>query len=123
LDGEWQFAYDDQERWSDPQAVVFDRTIRVPFPPESEASGIGDRGFHPVCWYLKRTVLPSEYTGERVLLHFGAVDYEATVWVNGQLVAQHRGGHTPFYADITVALAGAGQLEIIVRVRDDPHDL
>jgi beta-galactosidase/beta-glucuronidase len=123
LDGEWRFAFDDHARWTDPNAVVFDRTICVPYPPESEASGIGDRGFHPVCWYRKHMTLPSDYRGECLLLHFGAIDYEAKVWVNGHLVAEHRGGHTPICADITTALAGNEQLEIIVRAADDPHDL
>jgi beta-galactosidase/beta-glucuronidase len=123
LDGEWEFAYDDDARWSSPSDVSFDRTIRVPFPPESEASGIGDRGFHPVCWYRKRVTLAREQPDERLLLHFGAVDYEAKVWVNGQLVVEHRGGHTPFSADITPAIGGALRFEIVVRALDDPHDL
>jgi hypothetical protein len=59
----------------------------------------------------------------RVLLHFGAVDYLAQVWVNGHFVARHEGGHTPFQADITHALQGAGLQTITVNVEDDPLDL
>lgn len=111
LCGEWQFSFDDD---------VFDRTITVPFPPESSASGIGDTGFHPVVWYRRRfTVEPG---ADRVLLHFGAVDYRATVWVNGQLVAEHEGGHTPFHADITAALRPGDQL-VVVRAEDQPTDV
>lgn len=123
LDGEWEFVFDDESRWFEPEAVVFDRTIRVPFPPESEASGIADGGFHPVCWYRKRLAIAPEYARERLLLHFGAVDYEAKVWVNGQPVIDHRGGHTPFSADISCALVGNDQIEIVVRAADDPLDL
>lgn len=126
LDGTWQFAFDDDERWTTPEQVVFDRQIIVPYPPESGASGIAERGFHPVCWY--RTVVDLERAdrgsrGARVLLHFGAVDYAARVWVNGVLVVEHEGGHTPFSADITDALAGRDRFDVVVRASDDPHDL
>ncbi len=128
LCGSWQFAYDDTdagigERWVE-RPEVFDRTITVPFPPESRASGIGDPSHHPVVWY-RRTfrVEPVERRG-RLLLHFGAVDYSARVWVNGRLVAQHEGGHTPFSADITPVLReGAEEQVIVVRAEDQPRDL
>ena len=108
LGGPWGFAYDDgdvglDECWferSDP----FDRTVMVPFPPESSASGIGDPGYHPVVWYRRTVqVAPADRRGQ-LMLHFGAVDYRADVWVNGRLVARHEGGHTPFSADIAPVL-------------------
>lgn len=125
LNGQWQFAYDDAdagigERWQD-DAGRFDRTITVPFPPESEMSGIGDTGFHPVLWY-RRTFTASAGTG-RLLLHFGAVDYRAHVWVNGDLVATHEGGHTPFSADITASLKASGEQVVVVRAEDQPLDI
>ncbi|MDQ3856611.1 MAG: glycoside hydrolase family 2, partial [Chloroflexota bacterium] len=127
LCGSWQFAYDDSnsglsQRWMD-REDVFDRTITVPFPPESEASGIADRGFHPVVWY-RRTFRTPAGPHERLMLHFGAVDYAASVWVNGRFVAQHEGGHTPFSADITAALEdpSADQV-VVVRAEDQPGDL
>jgi len=123
LDGAWQFAFDDDGRWTRPEAVVFDREIRVPYPPESTASQIGDPRFHPVCWYRTTIdVLPAE-RGGRVLVHFGAVDYAAKVWANGQLIVEHAGGHTPFTADITQVLGDQGRVELIVRAADDPADL
>jgi len=126
LAGPWDFAYDDQdvglrEKWQD-RPEVFDRTIVVPFPPESAASGIGDRGFHRVLWY-HRTFQPDRDADGRLLLHFGAVDHSASVWVNGQLVAVHEGGHTPFTADVTEALLDGGEQHLVVRAEDDPHDL
>jgi len=126
LSGEWAFAYDDDDRgrrdgWvGDPSA--FPRTITVPFPPESRCSGIGDQGFHPVVWY-RRDFECAPAPGGRVLLHFGAVDYRATVWVNGQHVAEHEGGHTPFRADITQVLRADGPQAVVVRAEDLPHDL
>lgn len=121
LDGTWQFAFDPDARWSHPAQATFDRTIVVPYPPESRASTVGDLGFHPVCWYRRDIEVPPHGAGERVLVHFGAVDYQARVWANGELVAEHRGGHTPFVADITAG--GHGQLVLVVRAVDDPLDL
>jgi beta-galactosidase/beta-glucuronidase len=126
LNGQWQFAYDDDrrgiaERWQD-DASRFDREITVPFPPESEMSGIGDTGFHPVLWY-RRSFAAHAVEGERLLLHFGAVDYRAEVWVNGDLVASHEGGHTPFVADITASLSASGEQIVVVRAEDIPTDV
>lgn len=123
LDGPWLFGYDDQGRWRQPADVTFDREIQAPFPPESIASGIQDQGFHPVVWYQRHETRQPQDTGERLLLHFGAVDYEAMVWVNGKLVATHRGGHTPFSADITEAVGSKNSFTITVRAEDQPQDL
>jgi len=123
LNGPWQFAYDDAGAWKKPDQVVFDREILVPFAPESIKSGIGDTGSHPVVWYSRRIKLDQEERKGRLLLHFGAVDYYAKVWVNGQLVAEHRGGHTPFSADITEAIGNTEALEIAVRAEDNPKNL
>ncbi|NHC15928.1 glycoside hydrolase family 2 protein [Motilibacter deserti] len=126
LCGDWAFAYDDagtgvEQGWPE-RAEPFDRTIRVPFPPESPASGIGDPGFHPVVWY-RRAFSRSLAPGNRLLLHFGAVDYRASVWVNGHLVATHEGGHTPFSADVTPVLVDGEQQHVVVRAEDRPLDL
>ena len=123
LDGDWGFAYDDDdvgidERWMRTDAP-FTRTIRVPYPPESPASGISDPGIHQVVWYRRGLELHAR-PGHRTLLHFGAVDYRAQVWVNGSEVAEHHGGHSPFSADITAALDDAGHQVIVVRAEDRP---
>jgi beta-galactosidase/beta-glucuronidase len=81
-----------------------------------------DPGFHSVVWYQRRFNIPEAWQRQRVVLHFGAVDYLAQVWVNGQLVIEHEGGHTPFSADITDVLVAGEQL-ITVRAADDPLDL
>jgi beta-galactosidase/beta-glucuronidase len=122
LNGIWRFRYDDERRLAGPQDI--DRwplEITVPFPPESNASGIGDPGFHEVCWYERDFDLHPG--NERVILRFGAVDYSARVWVNGVLAASHEGGHTPFYADITHMLDASGRQTVTVRAEDDPSDL
>lgn len=125
LCGTWQFAHDDANRgldarWQD-HAEPFTQQIVVPFPPESEMSGIGDTGFHPIVWY-RRTFAAVQNFGERLILHFGAVDYSARVWVNGQLVATHEGGHSPFSADITTALTADVEQVVVVRAEDQPLD-
>ncbi|MDQ6613075.1 MAG: glycoside hydrolase family 2, partial [Gemmatimonadota bacterium] len=122
LNGTWQFAYDDEHRYREPDDIKsYPREILVPFPPESEASGIGDRGFHDACWYRREFEYDAD--GQRALLHFGAVDYFAMVWVNGDHVVTHEGGHTPFTADITASLNTNGPQVVVVRVYDDPAEL
>ena len=126
LSGPWGFGYDDANegldgRWFE-QPARFDRTITVPFCPESKLSGINDKGYHPYLWYRK-TFTERPPQGGRLLLHFGAVDYSAHVWVNGQLVATHQGGHSPFSADITAALTPEGEQVIVVRAEDQPLDM
>jgi beta-galactosidase/beta-glucuronidase len=126
LNGPWQFAFDDHDagllgRWH--IEGPFDRTINVPFAPETELSGINEKGFHPVLWYRRSFVTPALGQGERLLLHFGAVDYRARVWVNGELVAIHEGGNTPFAADITASLTPGAEQVIVVRAEDQPTDI
>ncbi|MFB9329189.1 glycoside hydrolase family 2 protein [Paenibacillus aurantiacus] len=127
LNGTWEFEFDDaragnREGWHD-RKTPFSRTIQVPFSFESELSGIGDPGFHDVVWYRRKLEVPAHYAGKRVVLHFGAVDYEAQVWVNGRLVASHEGGHTPFQADITDALRTDGDNVLVVRAEDYGTDV
>jgi len=122
LNGPWRFAYDDDRRFAHPADVEhWQHTIEVPFPPESKASGVHDRGFHPCCWY-ERDFDHAPDDG-RTVLRFGAVDYAAKVWVNGHLATTHEGGHTPFSADITALLDPGGRQRVTVMVIDDPHDL
>jgi hypothetical protein len=124
LDGPWQFAFDDGRHLDRaPEGAEWTHTIRVPFAPESAKSGVHDQGFHQGCWYEREVDLAPARPGERVRLHFGAVDYEARVWVNGQLVGSHRGGHTPFSFDVTSVLRADGQQTITVHAVDDPFDL
>jgi len=126
LDGPWRFAFDAAARFRVPVDVdQWPLTIQVPFAPECERSGIADQTFHRACWYEREFELyPATLAaGQRVLLHFGAVDYHARVWVNDVPVVEHEGGHTPFHADITFALNASGTQRVTVWAEDDPHDL
>ncbi len=124
LNGPWRFTFDDEYRYRLPQDIKhWPLTIEVPFAPESKRSGIGDTGFHTFCWYERDFEFALPPGGGRVILHFGAVDYSARVWVNGSPVVQHEGGHTPFSADITRVLDPSGRQRVTVQVQDDPHDL
>jgi hypothetical protein len=122
LNGTWRFRYDDARQFSRPDEIhEWPLDILVPYPPESRASGVGDRGFHRACWYQRDFFLP--VADERVILRFGAVDYAARVWVNGGLAVTHEGGHTPFSVDVTELLEASGRQSITVLAEDDPHDL
>ncbi|WP_260411070.1 glycoside hydrolase family 2 protein [Cohnella xylanilytica] len=125
LNGEWEFEFDDRDQgiaagWH--RSRSFSRRIRVPFCYQSELSGIGTSEFHDTVWYRRFFTLPENNADRRWIAHFGAVDYEAKVWVNGRLVASHEGGHTPFSADITFAVK-AGENEIVVRAQDYSRDV
>ena len=87
--------------WTSPAEVQWDREIRVPFAPEAPESGVGVTSFFRSCWYRRVIAVPPLGEGERWLLHFGAVDYECTVWVDGRAVGHHVGGYTPFTVDLT----------------------
>ncbi|PZV07626.1 MAG: glycoside hydrolase family 2 [Leptolyngbya sp.] len=122
LNGMWKFTYDDEGKCTRPSDISdWGQSIEVPFAPESIRSGIHDTGFHPNCWYERSFEIDAK--DQRVLLHFGAVDYRTRVWVNGQFMIDHEGGHTPFSMDITAVLQPDGQQTVTVWAEDDPHDL
>lgn len=123
LNGEWDFALGVDPTILLPGEVAFDRRIVVPFAPETQSSGINDQGFHRACWYRRRVEVGNLPKSHRFVLHFGAVDYEATVFVDGRCVGQHEGGYTPFSIDVTDWIRGQEEFELCVRVLDDPHDL
>lgn len=127
LTGPWEFGIGaPRGRAAD---VVFDRTIIVPFPPESAASGLGEESVLHSVWYRRQfgaaelAEAGRRNASDRIMLHFGAVDWETTVWVNGSVVATHRGGQTPFSADISEFVRSDQPNEIIVHAIDDPEDV
>lgn len=121
LNGPWEFEFDfgcsavERRLW---EKERFDREILVPFCPESRLSGIGYTDFINGVAYRKNFELSQEELSGRVLLHFGAVDYEASVYVNGTLVGSHKGGYTSFSFDITKHVA-PGPNTLFVAVKDD----
>lgn len=125
LNGLWEFEFDDEnigleEGWSS-CGRHFDESIVVPFCFESPLSGIGDHRFHPQVWYRREFQIPAGWDRRRILLHFGAVDYRASVWINGQFAGEHEGGHTPFKFEITSLLTDEVNT-IVIRVEDPPSD-
>ncbi|MEU3512303.1 sugar-binding domain-containing protein [Streptomyces longwoodensis] len=123
LNGTWQFETDRSdsglERGLTGRALA--DTITVPFCPESALSGIGDTDFLEAVWYRRTVTVPADWAGSRVLLHFGAVDHDTTVWVNGVEVARHRGGFTPFTADLDGVAEPGAEATVVVRARDSRH--
>jgi hypothetical protein len=116
LNGLWDYAIVDRTA---AQPSQWDGQILVPFPVESALSGV----MKPVTekqklWYHREFRVPAAWKGQRVLLHFGAVDWEATVWVNGKELGTHRGGYDGFSFDITEALQPSGEQQVVVAVWD-----
>jgi len=122
LNGEWQFAIDPLKTGvalGCKSGVELPLQITVPFCPESKLSRLGRTEFLDAVWYRRKFTVNKELRGRRLLLHLGAVDYDATVWVNGKKVAHHKGGYTPFSADITNAVNMDGENEVVVYAVDD----
>ncbi len=121
LNGDWDFDFDfdlsgRQRGWH--RAPELRRHITVPFCPESRLSGIGHTDFMAAVWYRRQIEIPEAWCNGRVRLHFGAVDYECSAWVNGEAVGRHLGGSSSFHFDITEALS-SGDNELVVEARDD----
>jgi len=116
LNGLWEYAIRHKD---EPQPKNFDGKILVPFPIESALSGVMKRvGEENRLWYRRTFEISPAWAGKRILLHFGAVDWQATVWVNGKELGTHRGGYDPFTFDITDALKDSGMQEIVISVWD-----
>lgn len=114
LNGLWNYAI----RPLGEEPAQFDGQILVPFAVESSLSGVGKRlGAGNELWYERTFIVPSKWNGKRVLLHFGAVDWKADVWVNDVCVGTHTGGYTPFEFDVTEVLE-KGNNDLKVRVWD-----
>ncbi len=128
LNGDWEFEVDRADTGLERGLLErsLNSMILVPFAPESTASGVGLTDFLNAVWYRRSVELPPAWAGRRVLLNFGAVDHDATVWVNGVEVGRHRGGFSSFGFDITDALMTDTPITvttavITVRARD-PRD-
>lgn len=97
----------------------YDKKILVPFPIESAISGVMEKSDEQCYWYRRTVVIPESMKGKNILLHFGAVDWETVVYVNGTKVGTHTGGYDPFSFDITSALKEGGEQEITVYIYDN----
>jgi len=122
LNGPWEFLFDDEDRGvllGYQRKFPSARTIEVPFAYETKRSGIHCTDQHDIVWYKREFSLTD--VSKRTLLHFGAVDYRAEVYVNGLHAGTHEGGHTSFSLDITDFVKSDNTL--VVRVHDDMTDL
>ena len=124
LNGSWEFEVDAGD--SGLERGLRERplagTITVPFAPESELSGVENTDFLEAVWYRREVTIPADWSDvaddTHVLLHFGAVDHDTTVWVNGTEVVRHRGGFTPFTADLFGVAEPGDTVTVVVRARD-----
>ena len=119
LNGLWQYQPGTGAGEAMPSGKL-SKSILVPFAVESALSGVMEA--HDRLWYRRKFTVPSSWKGEHVLLHFGAVDYESEVFVNGKSLGVHTGGYDPFSYDVTADLKGAGEQELTVRVYDPTDD-
>jgi len=122
LNGAWTFAFDFGK--SGPAAGLadstgFDREITVPFCPESKLSGVGHTDFIEAMWYHRSIDIPAAWAGRRILLHFGGVDYESEVFIDGRSAGVHFGGTVSFTHDITALVTPGKPHNLVVRVFDD----
>lgn len=113
LNGEWDFSFEED---------IFDQKIIVPYTYLCELSGINDHDFHDIVWYRKRVLFKRKIKNSRFILHFGAIDHTADIWIDSDHVCHHEGGNTPIDIDITDSLEGGDEHEIIVRAFDDSFD-
>ena len=119
LNGVWEYQ-PGKEGDALPAGQKLSGEILVPFPVESALSGVMEH--HDRLWYRRQFTVPADWKGKRTLLHFGAVDFESEVFVNGQSAGVHKGGYLPFSYDVTPLLKGDGPQELIVRVFDPTDD-
>lgn len=121
LNGVWEFEMDQAKEGEEKKFYTrkhLDGTITVPFCPESKLSGVGHTGFLECVWYRRALEIPPQWEGKEILLHFGAVDYHAKVYINGQKAGEHKGGYTPFCVNITPFLQKTGN-SVTVCAYDD----
>jgi hypothetical protein len=128
LSGEWEFDFDPQdkgvrEEWFAPGKHAFSQRIVVPYPWESELSGIKRPDYRGVAWYHRKTAAPTGMRGKRIFIIFGAVDWRADVWVDGRKLGSHENGYIPFEIDLTQVLGDGKEHDLIVRAEDrvDPE--
>nr|WP_026930816.1 sugar-binding domain-containing protein [Glycomyces tenuis] len=121
LNGPWEFEIDRADTGIERglRERPLEGTITVPFAPESALSGVEDTDFLHAVWYRRELTVPESWAGRRTLLHFGAVDHDATVWVNGREHGRHRGGFTPFTVDLGHL---RGTATVVVRARDSRRE-
>jgi len=116
LNGIWQFTLQHKDSL---HPEKYERQIMVPFPVESMLSGVGIKVQpNEKMWYKRKFYIPDDWSYRYILLHFGAIDWEANIYINGKKAGTHRGGYAPFMLDITFYLKEKGMQELVVEVWD-----
>lgn len=122
LNGQWSYTFDFARSGMDRElfrSEGFDGQITVPFAPQSELSGVGFTDFIPEMWYQRSLEIPADWDGKRILLHFGAVDYIASIYIDGKIAGRHWGGSSSFTIDITRLVSAGKTHNMVIRVEDD----
>ncbi|NLZ63079.1 MAG: beta-glucuronidase [Lentisphaerae bacterium] len=122
LNGWWSYRFDFGQSgiaqgWQ--HSTGFEQQILIPFAPESELSGVAYRDFIPAIFYHRIIVIPPEWSGSRILLHFGAVDQIATIYIDGQEISRHYGGSSSFTVDLTESVRPGVEHHLVVQAVDD----
>jgi hypothetical protein len=128
LNGAWDFDFDpdgvgEKENWFETGRHKWSQKIVVPFPWESELSGIQKPAYRGVGWYHRKISAPRDWKGKRIVLIFGAVDWAARVWLDGKSIGSHENGYLPFEIEVTDALSDGREHDLVVRAEDrvDPE--
>lgn len=124
LNGKWTYEFDFGQSGTNPGRELFNskgfaKTIIVPFCPESSLSGVGYKDFIPAMWYHRKLSIPADWSGKKVFLNFGAVDYESEIYINGKSVAYNAGGSASFSVDLSRFVEAGRTYDLVVRVKDD----
>jgi beta-galactosidase/beta-glucuronidase len=122
LNGEWSYRLDPGRSGGErgfPESKGFEGRIMVPFCPESRLSGAAHTDFIEMMWYHREIAVPAGWGGKMILLHFGGVDYECTVYLDGKEAGRHVGGVSPFTVDLTGRAVPGNTHDLVVEVRDD----
>ncbi|MBN2389115.1 MAG: beta-glucuronidase [Anaerolineae bacterium] len=122
LNGPWTYTFDFGKSGVQrgfANSTGFDGSITAPFCPESPLSGVNHKDFIEMLWYQRTLAIPAGWAGKRVILHFGAVDYESEIFIDGESVGRHWGGTVSFSHDITAYVTPGGMHNLVVYVRDE----
>lgn len=122
LNGQWSYTFDFGKSGMNRKlynSTGFDKFITVPFCPESKLSGVEHKDFINAMWYHRTLAIPADWEGKKMLLHFGAVDYYATIYIDGKVAGRHWGGSSSFEIDITRFVNAGTAHQLVVYVEDD----
>ena len=125
LNGQWTYTFDFGKSGAErgfKDSNGFNGEITVPFCPESELSGVGYKDFIEMMWYQKDILIPDNWKDKKIILHFGAVDYVAEIFIDGKYVGRHFGGNSSFSFDISDFVSEGGKHSLVVHATDNTRN-